>query len=97
MKILHKLGLYRLSEINGIIAWASDIDIKADKIAEKAKDTEDCYKAMLAMYNEAQTPEHAVKVLSAYCAEQSECTTCDFGGEVCKLAHTPPCQWEAAE
>lgn len=97
MSILHKLGLYRLSEINEIIAWATEIDIKADKIAEKAKDTEECYKAMLTMYNEAQTPEHAVEVLKAYCAAQSECTTCNFHDGKCKLAHIPPGWWEVTK
>lgn len=97
MNILHKLGLCKLSEVNTLADWAVRISVKADAIAEKAKDTEDCYKAVLAMYNEAQTTEHAVDVISAYCGNQRDCTECDFHDGKCKLAHIPPCWWNLLE
>lgn len=94
MSILNKLGLYRASEVDNLIAWATDVSCEADKIAEKAKDSEKYCKALLAMYNEAQTPAHAVEVLKEHCNSMTDCTECDMHDGKCKLAHQPPCWWE---
>ncbi len=37
MNILHKLGLYRASEIDNILKWATEVICTSDKIAEAAK------------------------------------------------------------
>ena len=37
MSILNKLGLYRASEVNSILKWATEVSLAADKVIEEAK------------------------------------------------------------
>lgn len=85
MNILHKLGLYRASEVEELIAKTAALTNSVDGVVEEARDSKECYKVALRMFNEAQTVEHAVKVISEYC-DSADCTECDFNKRVCKYA-----------
>ena len=94
INILHKLGLYRTSEIDNILKWATTVSCTADKVIEEAKSVKERYRAIFAMYNDINTYAHAVNVLKEHCYNQSDCTKCIFHNGECRLAHTPPCWWK---
>lgn len=94
MNILHKLGLYKKSEIDELISTVAALSDSIDGVIAEAHDAEEWYKIILQMFNEAQTVEHAVDVIKHYCAA-ADCTECRFGkcGK-CMFAHTAPYCWE---
>ena len=57
MNILHKLGLYRASEIDNILKWATEVSCTADKVIEEAKSVKERYRAIFAML-EADSVTH---------------------------------------
>ena len=96
MNILHKIGLYKKSEIDELISTVAALSDSTDGVIAEAHDAEERYKTILRMFNEAQTVEHAVRVVKHYCAERI-CYDCDYANGKCMFAHTVPCSWEAEE
>lgn len=93
MKLLHKLGLYKKSEIDELIAKTVALTNSVDGVIEEAKVNKECYKIAIHLYNAANEVEHAVKVISDYCAS-TICYDCDYANGGCVFANTAPCAWE---
>lgn len=91
MNILHKLGLYRASEVEELIETTNEV-------VETAAVNNKCFKVAMRLVNEANSVEHAVKVISEYCANTT-CTECGFtdAGKGCKFVYTPPAWWSLLE
>ena len=96
MNILHKLGLYRASEIDELIAKTAALTNSVDGVIDGAKLDRQCYKAAISAFREVNTVEYAVKVISDYCAS-TICYDCDYANGECMFANTPPCAWEVSK
>lgn len=99
MNILHKLGLYKKSEIDNLIAMTNKFVSSTDSVINEMRETQECYKVALRLLKEANSVEHAVKVIKAYCKERDCYEDCSYivkiedGCCVCGFAHMPPCEW----
>lgn len=87
MNIIHKLGLYRASEVEELIETTNEV-------VETAALNNKCFKVAMRLVNEANSVEYAMDVLKAHCGNQPSCIECEFNNGECVLAHTAPCSWE---
>lgn len=94
MNILHKLGLYTKAEIDELIESTVNLLGSVDGVIDGAKLDRQCYKAAISALREVNTVEHAVKVISEYCAN-TICYDCDYANGKCMFANTAPFAWRA--
>ena len=94
MNILHKLGLYKKSEIDELIESTVNLLSSVDGVIDYAKIQKKLADTAIKMLTDVEVN---AKIIKGYCAG-TDCFACRFcrldNTGRCIFTYTPPCDWE---